>query len=159
MDERELQVLVFELARQRYALPSSDVRQVVRAVSVMPLPRAPDIVEGVIDVRGAVVPVLDVRRRFRLPPKPLEHTDHFILASAGSRPVALRADRALDLVRLDTDQVEDARRAVPGVAYVAGVARLDSGLVLIHDLRTFLWADEAAALDEAVARVTDGGEG
>lgn len=158
-----LEVLIFEVGGQRYALPSSSVRQVVRAVTVVPLPRAPAIVEGVIDVRGTLVPVLDIRSRFRLPPKPLEHTDHLVLGWAGSRPVAVRADRALDLVRLDAAQVEDARRAAPGVEYVAGVAKLDGGLVLIHDLQTFLWADEVVALDQAIdeasSRATDGDAG
>lgn len=155
-----LEVLIFEVGGQLYALPSSSVRQVVRAVTVVPLPRAPAIVEGVVNVRGTLVPVLDIRSRFRLPPKPLEHTDHLVLGWAGSRPVAVRVDRALELVRLDASQIEDARRAAPGVEYVAGVAKLDDGLVLIHDLQTFLWADEAVAIDEAIeeasSRATDG---
>jgi len=109
----ELEVLVFEVGGQRYALASADVKELARAVTVVRLPKAPPIVEGVIDVRGAVVPVLDIRSRFRLAAKPLEPTDHLVLAWAGTRLVALRVDRAFDLVRLAADAVEDAKRVAP----------------------------------------------
>ena len=144
-----LEVLVFEVGGQRYALRSPDVRELVRAVTVVPLPKAPAIIEGIINVRGAVVPVLDVRTRFRLPAKAPTHTDHLILASTDGRLVALRADRALALAQLEASEVEDAKSVVPGTDYVAGVAKLPDGLVLIHDLQTFLSRAEAAGLDEA----------
>ena len=104
--EKGLDVFLFEVAGQRYALRSLDVREVVRAVTMVPLPKAPPIVEGIIDVRGTVVPVLDIRTRFRLPAKPAAHTDHLIIAWAGHRLVALRADRALGLVQIDAGTVE-----------------------------------------------------
>ena len=144
----QLEVLVFEVGGQRYALRSREVRELVRAVTMVALPRAPAIIEGIINVRGTVVPVLDIRTRFRLPARAVAHTDHLILAWAGLRLVALRADRALDLARLEAS--EDARAIVPGADYVSGVARLADGLVLIHDLRTFLSQAEAVALDQAL---------
>jgi len=154
----QLEVLVFEVGGQRYALRSPEVRELVRAVTMVALPKAPAIVEGIINVRGAVVPVLDIRTRFRLPAKAATHTDHLILAWAGPRLVALRADRALDLARLEAREVEDAKAVVPGADYVSGVAKLPGGLVLIHDLRTFLSQAEAVALDEALPAPThDGG--
>jgi purine-binding chemotaxis protein CheW len=142
--------VVFEAGGQRYGLPAPDVREVLRAAALTPLPGAPAVIEGVLNVRGRIVPVLDIRARFRLPSKDLEPSDHLIVAAAGPRVVALRADRALGLLRLQADRIEDARQLVPGAEYVAGVARLEDGLLLIHDLRTFLSESEAAALDEAV---------
>lgn len=152
-----LEVVVFEVGGQRYALRSSDVRELVRAVTIVPLPKAPAIVEGIINVRGVVMPVLDLRTRFRFPAKPAAHTDHLIVAWAGPRLVALRVDRALDLARLEAGDVEDAKAVVPGADYVAGVAKLPEGLVLIHDLRTFLSQAEAAALDDVLSAQRDGG--
>jgi purine-binding chemotaxis protein CheW len=147
-DGREL--LIFEVGATRFGLPSADVREVLRAVTIVPLPSAPPIVEGLINLRGRIVPVLDVRSRFRLPPKPLEPSDQLIVASAGPRVVAIRTDRTGDLVRVDASQLEDARAAVPRAEYVAGVAKLPDGLVLIHDLRTFLSESEASRLDGAL---------
>lgn len=143
-------ILVFEIAGQRYGLAASAVRELVRAVSIVPLPKAPAIIEGVIDVRGTLVPVLDLRARFRLPARPVEPGDHLVLAEAGPRVVALRADRALGLARLQPGGVQDLVTVVPGAEYVAGVARLDDGLVLIHDLAKFLSQAEGAALDAAL---------
>lgn len=140
------EILIFEIARQRYGLLSSDVREVVRAVTIATLPKAPAIVEGVINVRGTAVAVLDIRARFRLPSKNLEPQDQLILAAAGERLVALRVDRALDLSRIDENEIQDAKRTVPGSEYIAGVAKLPDGLVLIHDLATFLSQAESETL-------------
>lgn len=143
------EILVFEVFGQRFGLRSEAVVEVVRAVTLIALPEAPAIVEGVIDLRGSLVPVLDIRSRFRLPAKRVVHTDHFIVAQAGGRRVVLRADRAIGLVTVPGGGVEDVRAAVGG-AYVSGAARTEEGVVLIHDLPTFLSAAEAEAVDRAV---------
>jgi len=147
---RTREVLVFEVGDQRYALPTADVLELVRAVAITPLPDAPAVIEGVVNVRGRVLPVLDVRARFRLPAKPLGPSDHFIVAAAGPRGVILRVDRATHLALIEEDSVQAPETLGPGAAYVAGVAKLDDGMVLIHDLATFLSAAEAASLDEAL---------
>jgi purine-binding chemotaxis protein CheW len=147
---RTREVLVFEVGGQRYGLPTVDVRELVRAVAITPLPNAPAVIEGVVNVRGRVLPVLDVRARFRLPAKPLDPSDHFIVASAGSRGVILRVDRATHLALIDEASVQPPQTLGPSATYVAGVAKLDDGMVLIHDLTTFLSAAEAASLEEAL---------
>jgi purine-binding chemotaxis protein CheW len=147
---RTREVLVFELEGQRYGLPTADVRELVRAVTITPLPNAPAVIEGVVNVRGRVLPVLDMRARFHLPARPLDPSDHFIVASAGPRGVILRVDRATHLAVVAEGSVQPRETLGPGAAYVAGVARLEDGLVLIHDLTTFLSAAEAGSLDEAL---------
>jgi purine-binding chemotaxis protein CheW len=145
-DARGDAFLEFEISARRYGVRATDVVEVLRAVTVVPLPKAPRIVEGVVTIRGVVVPVLDVRARFRLSPKPATPADQLIVAWAGGRRIAFRIDRAIDLVRLDPDDIEDAKALVPGVAYIAGLAKLADGLMLIHDLRTFLSQAEADSL-------------
>jgi purine-binding chemotaxis protein CheW len=148
---RTLEVLVFEVGGQTYALPTADVREVVRAVAITPLPNAPPVIEGVVNVRGRVLPVLDVRTRFRLPATPLDPSDHFIVASAGPRGVVLRVDRATHLALVDEASVQSPQTLGPSATYVAGVAKREDGLMLIHDLTTFLSAAEAASLDDALS--------
>jgi purine-binding chemotaxis protein CheW len=144
------EVLVFEVGGQRYGLPTVDVRELVRAVTITPLPNAPAAIEGVVNVRGHVLPVLDVRSRFRLPAKALDPSDLFIVASAGPRGVILRVDQATHLALVDEASVQPSQTLGPSATYVAGVAKLDDGLMLIHDLTTFLSAAEAASVDEAL---------
>lgn len=159
-----IDLVTFELCGQCYAILAADAVEVQRAVAVSRLPRSPPIVEGVIDLRGKLVPVLDVRSRFGLPPRRPAPADHLVFAQvarargdgAPARIVAIRVDRALALVPVARERVEDARAAVPGVEYVAGVAKLAQGIVLIHDLRSFLSLDEERDLDRALAGANEG---
>jgi len=143
--------LVFALEAQRFALPAEVVVEVARVVASSPLPGAPEIVEGAINVRGTIVPVLDVRARFGLPAADVDPDQHLILARAGRRVVALRVDHALALVAIPEDAYEPVERVAPGTPLVAGVARLPDGVLVIHDLERFLSLDEGARLDVAVA--------
>jgi purine-binding chemotaxis protein CheW len=147
VDETKIKLLTFEIWHERFGIPLTDVREIVRAVSVVRLPKAPAVVEGIINVRGSVVPTLDIRARFKLSPKAVEPSDHLVIAFAKRRVVAIRVDRVTDLVTLAKSDVEDVAGAVPGSDWIAGVAKLDDGLLLIHDLSTFLSAAEAEALD------------
>jgi len=147
------QLLTFELSRQRYGIPLRDVSEVVRAVSLAPLPKAPPIVEGVINLPGTIVPVLDIRARFKLPSKAIAPADHLVIARAKHRLVAVRVERALGLVRLTTREVDDLASLAPTSEYVAGAAKLPDGIGLIHDLATFLSAAEDEALSDAEKRL------
>ena len=146
-----MDILIFELDKHRYGLPLSDVQEVLHAVTIAPLPKAPTIVEGVINVRGTVIPVLNIRKRFGLPEKAVEPSAHFILARAGERNVVLPVDHAKDLSQVAPGDVEESTRVVPQGKYITGVAKLPDGLVLIHDLRTFLSEAEAVALSKVMA--------
>lgn len=144
------QLVVFRLDMQRYALVLSSVDRIVRAVAVTALPKAPDIVLGVIDVAGRVLPVLNLRRRFGLPEREIDLASQFLIARTSRREVVLVVDEAQEVTaRLDADII-DSTQIVPGLTHVRGVARLSDGLVLIHDLEKFLSLDEACALDEAM---------
>lgn len=143
--------LVFELDGQRFGVSLAAVREVVRAVAVTRLPSAPLIVEGAINVRGRVVPVLDLRARFALPSRELTPDEHMVLARAGERLVAIRADRVLHFEEIDSREVEDPAQITPKLQHIAGVAKLAEGMVLIHDLETFLTQAEAEGLDHALA--------
>lgn len=147
----EVELLVFELSGQRYGVSLSAVREVVRAVAVTPLPGAPPVVEGAIDVRGRVVPVLDLRARFGLPPRALDPDQQLILAIAGGRLVAVRADRVAWLFSVPATEIEEAAQVTPTLRRFAGVAKLADGLVLIHDLEAFLSQAEAESLEGALA--------
>jgi purine-binding chemotaxis protein CheW len=145
-----VELLVFEIGGHRYALPAPEVREVVRAVTIVPLPDAPPLIEGIINVRGHVVPVLDVRARLGLARRPISPADHLILATAGDGVVALRVDRVLDLARIPTADIDDAHALVPDARSMSGIAKLSDGLVLIQDPRGFLDPSGHAALDASL---------
>ena len=144
------EVLLFELNEQRYALPLSGVVELIRACAVQALPKAPELVLGVLNLRGSVVPVIDVRRRLALPDTLLDPNDYFVFASVGQRLVALRVDRLLGTSELVTTPIADSPHLPAALAYVSGVAAVADGVIFIYDLDQFLSGAESAALDAAL---------
>ncbi|MEW5913985.1 MAG: chemotaxis protein CheW [Thermodesulfobacteriota bacterium] len=148
-------ILVFTLDAPQYALPLAIVERVLRAVEITPLPKAPEIVRGVINLRGRVIPVVDIRRRFGLPARTLRLDDRLLVAQASHRPVALVVDEVVGLRRLAQEQTQDSEPALSFAPHLKGVAKLEDGLALIYDLDQFLSLDEQKALDAALS----GGDG
>ncbi|KVW94799.1 chemotaxis protein CheW [Thiobacillus denitrificans] len=149
----EYVVLCFDALR--IALPLSVVERVIRAVYVTPLPGAPAIVSGVANLQGRVIPVVNMRRRFRLPEREMALTDRLVIAHTAQRPVALVADSVNGVLEHAGPDRVDAETILPDLEYVEGVVKLDDGLILIHDLDRFLSLDEAEALDRAMAAAED----
>ena len=139
----------------RIALPLSAVERVVRAVYVTPLPGAPAIVSGVANVQGRIIPVVDMRKRFRLPQREMALTDRLVIAHTAQRAVALVVDSVNGVIEHAEPDRVDAETILPGLEYVDGVVKLGDGLILIHDLDRFLSLDEAEMLDRAMAVAED----
>jgi purine-binding chemotaxis protein CheW len=144
------QLVVFRLDERRYALSLHVVDRIVRATEVTPLPNAPAIVLGVINVGGRVLPVLNTRHRCRLPPREINPADQFLIAQTGNRTVVLVIDQGEEVIELPTSQIVDVAQIAPGLEQIHGVMKLSDGLVLIHDLDNFLSLEEERALDAAI---------
>lgn len=147
---RSNQLVIFILNEQRYALSLSAIGRVLRMVEITPLPKAPEIVLGVINMQGQVLPVVNIRRRFRLPEQEVNLRDLLIIAHTSKRTVALVVDTVNGIVERSEQEVIAAEKILPGMEYVEGVAKLEDGMILIHDLDTFLSLEEEKALDEVM---------
>ncbi|MEK6592033.1 MAG: chemotaxis protein CheW [Pseudomonadota bacterium] len=143
-------LVVFTLDDQAYALRLATVEHVARMVSVTPLPKAPEIVMGIVNVRGRIVPVFDIRRRFRLPAREIAVSDQLVIARTSRRAAALVADAVAGVRAYPEEVVVEAKSVLPGVEYVEGVVKLADGLILIHDLDKFLSLEEGESLDRAL---------
>lgn len=145
--------VIFEVATQRFGLPLDRVEQAVRIVEITPLPKAPTVVVGVINLRGSVVPVVDLRRRFTLPQRDSQLSDQLLIVNTSIRRLALWVDAASGVVEYDEADFAGADTVVPGMQYLRGIVRLADGLVLIQDLEQLLTLDEERVLDEAIRHV------
>jgi purine-binding chemotaxis protein CheW len=145
-------IVMFTLDEPRYALYLSAVERVVRAAEITPLPKAPDIVLGIINVGGRVIPVLDIRKRFRLAAREMKPDDRLIIARTSQRQVAIVVDSVTGVRELTEAETVNARQAMPFARYLKGVAKLDGNLALIHDLDQFLSIDEECVLDISLAK-------
>ena len=143
-------LVVFTLDDQRYALRLETVERIVRLVEVTPLPKAPEIVLGVVNVQGRILPVVNIRRRFRLPEREEDLRDQLILARTSRRSVALVVDAVGGVVEGPGEEVIPVGRIVSGTEYVDGVVKLSDGLILIHDLEKFLSLEEEKKLGKAL---------
>jgi purine-binding chemotaxis protein CheW len=150
INPQQAQLIVFRLDDLRYALRLSAVQRIERVAAIAPLPKAPEIVLGVVNVRGDVIPVVDARKRFRLPPRPVDARDHLILARTSRRPVALLVDQVSGVMSFTDDRLVSAEDILPNLTYVRGVAKLAEGMIFIHDLEEFLSLDEGQRIDTAL---------
>jgi purine-binding chemotaxis protein CheW len=143
-------LIVFDIEGQRYALPLHDVERVLPMVAVSPLPKAPAVALGVINLHGKIIPVLDVRRRFGLPSRDYGLTAHLLVARTVRRSLALPVDAVLGVRHVATETVTPPDGVLPGIGHVAGIAALADGLLFIHDLETFLSLDDEQRLTDAL---------
>jgi purine-binding chemotaxis protein CheW len=140
----------FGLDGHNYAVSLAVVKRIVHVVEVTPLPKAPEIVLGVINFSGRIIPVVDMRKRFRLPAKEVGLYDHLIIARTSKREIAFIADDVAGVLEYRGAEMTPADLIVPGLEYLEGVLQLGDGLVFIHDLERFLSLDEESSLDKAM---------
>ena len=154
----DVDLVIFTLDKSRFALHLAAVERVVRVVEITPLPKAPDIVLGIIDVQGGIIPVIDVRKRFRFPKREMQLNDQLIIARTVKRTVALLADDVTGVMACPEERIVEAGKVVSGMAFVEGIVKIDEGMILIHNLDTFLSLDEENRLDDALRESAGFGE-
>jgi purine-binding chemotaxis protein CheW len=147
---KPLQFLVFSLDERLCALHLSQVQRVIRAVDAAPLPGAPEIVLGMVDLQGQIVPLLNIRKRFGFPERAVGIDDQFIVARMTGRTVALAVDEVKEIVQRPADSIMAAHQIAGPLEHVEGIIQLDDGLVVLHDLKRFLSLDEEGELNAAM---------
>ena len=145
-----LQLVIFTLDEQRYALHLPSVERAIHMIEIIPLPTAPEIVIGVVNFHGAVVPVLNIRKRFRLPEREPDLGDQLIIARTTRRTVALVVDSVNDVVAFPAEELVAPETILPQLEHLEGVVKLDDGMIFIHDLDAFLSLEEDQALEAAI---------
>jgi chemotaxis signal transduction protein len=98
-------LLSFELDQERYGVSADLVREVQRAVLPAALPNAPPMVRGLLNVRGELIPLIDLRATLRLPARPLRASDQVVICSIGKRTLCFAVDRAIELTEMRSDLV------------------------------------------------------
>lgn len=134
----------FTAASQTFALPAASVVQVLRMAAPTAVPGAPAFLRGVLNVRGTLVPVIDVRARLGAPQRPARPGDHLLVASDGERPVALEVERVLGVRELPEGALEPHPAWVAPSPLVEGAVKLEDGVVLVQAVRAWLAEADAA---------------
>lgn len=138
-------VLLAQIGGTPLGIPADAVREIIRAVAIVPLSGAPAIIEGAINLHGRIIPVVDLRRRFGMPAAPVRPDQFMIVVETGDRLIALRVDDVDDVT--DVAELTEPTGLSPVIQNLAGVAAAEGGAIVIHDVTAFLTQAEADALD------------
>ncbi|MDX1755522.1 MAG: chemotaxis protein CheW [Marinobacter sp.] len=150
MAEPENHLLEFSLDGVRYALELQDVRRVLRAVEISPLPASPSIVMGVVNVAGQLLAVVDLRARLGLPQKPLDIEDRLLWVTAAGYDLLLPVDSVQTVLGHSPDTLVPASELPEPARLLKGLVRLPDGVMFIQDLTGLLELPEREALAHAL---------
>ncbi len=158
--EETAQIVTFRVGNEEYGLDINTITEAIRPLPITPLPHMPPFVEGVINLRGKLIPVVDLRKRFSVPDLRGNPRTIRMLITRGALQSARRGRRQLiglvvdgvgEVLHVPRRQIEAAPEAATGslTAFIAGVAKVADRLVVILDIAGILTGDERAALSEA----------
>lgn len=146
----ELKVIVFALADEEYGVEVEKVKTIERMMPMTRVPKTYTFVKGVINLRGVVVPVIDLRGRFGLPEREYTDNSRIVIIAVNDMEVGLIVDSANDVIDLDSDAIQDPPEIVGGVRakYLQGVAKLGERLLVLLNLQEVLNKSEIVKLEE-----------
>ena len=148
--EKELQVVGFRIGNETYGVRIAAVREIVRVPEITSVPSAPDLIEGVINLRGKIIPVMDLRKRFGEKDITTTKKNRILVAEVENKMVGLVVDAASEVLKLPQSEIE----APPNVFeegelnYVTGVGKLNNRLIILIDMSKILQRGELKRLGD-----------
>lgn len=138
--ESELKVIVFQLKNEEYAIPVQQVRSIEKVQHITRVPRTPKFVKGVINLRGVVTPIIDLRERFGIEAIPFNEQTRIIIVALDDMEVGLIVDAANDVLDLPVKSIEPPPEVIEAVEadYIKGVAKVGKRLLILLHLEKVL---------------------
>ena len=139
-EQQIMKVIVFQLADKEYAIPVSHVQGIEKLMHITRVPKTPHFVKGVINLRGIVTPIIDLRERFNLPISSDEETARIIIVMLENMEVGFVVDSANDVLDIAVDSIEQQPEVVGSLEeeFISGVAKLDKRLLILLHLDRIL---------------------
>jgi purine-binding chemotaxis protein CheW len=141
MKGETVQVIVFRLGEERYGVDISQVREIIRPSQITRIPNAPDFVEGVINLRGQITTIVNLRKRFGMSPKPIDNDTRIIVVEHNNAIIGMMVDTVNEVKYLPQKDIE----ALPSIItareearFLKGVGKLPDGLLILIDLNKVL---------------------
>jgi purine-binding chemotaxis protein CheW len=150
----DLHLVTFRIGSELFGVPISAVQEIVRVPAIARIPQAPDFVEGVINLRGRVITVVDLRKRMNQPASGgqggWDRKSRILVIETEGRQVGAIVDEVTEVLKLAADRVEPAPPMVAGLSnqYINGVGKLVDDLLILIDIDKILTANQLLALDE-----------
>lgn len=140
VEQESIKVIVFQLADKEYAIPVSHVQGIEKLMHITRVPKTEKYVKGVINLRGVVTPIVDLRERFELPISEQEETTRIIIISLEDMEVGFVVDSANDVLDIPADSIEPQPEVVGSLEeeFISGVAKIDKRLLILLHLEKVL---------------------
>ncbi len=144
----ERQLVVFDLASESYGVDIDAVREIIRMQTITKVPRTPEFVEGVINLRGKVIPVVDLRKRFRLSIAEQSADNRIVVVDIGGQDIGVIVDAVTEVLRIFDDSIEPPSAAITTTEsdYLMGIAKVEDSLIILLDLECVLSGVDASAI-------------
>jgi purine-binding chemotaxis protein CheW len=140
----EKQLVIFELADEDYGIEIAVVESIIKMQEITRMPKSPVYVEGVINLRGAVLPVIDLAKRFGIVPRENNRETRIVIVNIDHIKIGMIVSAVSEVLTIDDSVIEPAPAIVTSVnsAFISGIARIDSRLVILLDLNQVLSREE-----------------
>lgn len=148
--EKDLQIVGFRIGRETFGLPIGIVREIVRVPEITSVPNAPEYIEGVINLRGRIIPVVDLRKRFGQEATTLNNKSRIVVVELNGRSVGLIVNSASEVLRLPPSEIEQPNTVFQEgeLDYLTGVGKIKGRLIILLDINRILQRAELRHLDE-----------
>jgi purine-binding chemotaxis protein CheW len=148
--EKDLQIVGFRIGRETFGLPIAIVREIVRIPEITSVPNAPEYIEGVINLRGRIIPVVDLRKRFGQEATALNKKSRVVVVELNARFVGLIVNSASEVLKIPPSEIEQPHDVFQEgeLDYITGVGKLNGRLVILLDLNRILQRAEIRHLEE-----------
>ncbi|AYC30774.1 chemotaxis protein CheW [Paenisporosarcina cavernae] len=135
-----MKVIVFQLAGKEYVIPVHQVQSIEKIMHITRVPKTPSYVKGVLNLRGVVTPIIDLRERFGIETKVADDHSRMIMAKVGELEVGLIVDAANDVLDISPDMIEPQPDVVGSIenTFIEGVAKIDRRLLVLLNLEQVL---------------------
>ena len=135
-DNPVIQLVGFRLDNEDYAIAITKIQEIILMKPITRIPQVPDFIEGLINLRGSVIPIVNLRKRFGLPSREVDDETRTIVVNIHDKTVGCIVDAVTQVMRINRDQIQPPPLSVLAVAhqYISGLARLDDRLLIILEI-------------------------
>jgi purine-binding chemotaxis protein CheW len=147
--KEKIQFIVFIVSDEEFGVKITNVREVVRLLPIIPIPKVPAFLEGVINLRGEIVPVIDLAKRFYVAPKERTNETRIMIVELAEKTAGLIVDEVSEVLRIPVENIEhtpDLVKSCVHTDFIKGVGKVDDRLIILLDLDEVLTMEEKEEL-------------
>ncbi|MDH3972809.1 MAG: chemotaxis protein CheW [Deltaproteobacteria bacterium] len=147
-----LKFITFGLGREKFGISIDEAREIIADYNIVPLPRSPEFIEGIISLRGDIIPIVDMRARFEMAPGERDEETRIIVLEMQDFSVGIQVDKVYEVLKLPEDTIEPPPKLVGGLKgdYIDGVVEVKDKLTIILNLDEIFSATEKIVMKEGL---------